>query len=79
MEYSCTVTKRFAKIFTSRCCIVRKVKVRISLYRLWRPLGLRKVEAPIFSDIRLTDGGKVVSRTRCPLFTPRKISGTHFC
>jgi hypothetical protein len=38
---------------------------------------LRKVEAPAFSDIRLTDGGKVVSSTSRPLFTPRKIPGTH--
>jgi hypothetical protein len=50
-----------------------------SLYRPWRPLGLREVEAPIFSDIRLTDGGKVVSPTRRLLFTPRKIPGAHFC
>jgi hypothetical protein len=38
-----------------------KGKVKLSLYRPWRPLGLREVEAPAFSDIRLTDGGKVVS------------------
>jgi hypothetical protein len=44
------------------------VKVKLSLYRPWRPLGLREVEAPTFSDIRLTDGGKVVSPTRRPLF-----------
>jgi hypothetical protein len=29
-------------------------------------------------DNRLTDGGKVVSLTRQPPFTPRKIPGTHF-
>jgi hypothetical protein len=40
---------------------------------------LREVEAPTFSDIRLIDGGKVVSPTRRPLFTPRKFPGTHFC
>jgi hypothetical protein len=27
-------------------------KVKLSLYRPWRPLGLREVEAPTFSDIR---------------------------
>jgi hypothetical protein len=43
------------------------------------PLGLQEVEAPTFSDIRLTDGGKVVSPTRQLVFTPRKIPGTHFC
>jgi hypothetical protein len=37
------------------------------------------VEAPTFSDIRLIDGGNFVSLTRRPLFTPRKIPGTHFC
>jgi hypothetical protein len=54
-------------------------KVKIFLYRLWSPLGLREVEAPASSDIRLTDGGKVVSLTRRPLFTPKKTPGTHFC
>jgi hypothetical protein len=55
------------------------IEVKLSLSRPWRPLGLRDVESPTFSDIRLTDGGKVVSPTRWPLFTPRKIPGTHFC
>jgi hypothetical protein len=56
-----------------------KVKVKLSLYRPRRPLGFPEVEVPTFSDIRLTEGGKVVSPTRRPLFTPRKIPGTHFC
>jgi hypothetical protein len=56
-----------------------KVKVKFSLYRPWRALGLREVEVPTFSDIRLIDGVKVVSPTRRPIFTPRKIPGTHFC
>jgi hypothetical protein len=59
--------------------IVAVVKVNLSPYRPWRPLGLLEVEAPIFSDIRLTDGGKVASHTRRPLSTPRKILGTYFC
>jgi hypothetical protein len=46
-------------------------KVKLFLYRPWRPLGLREVEAPTFSDIWLTDGGKVASPMRQPLFTPR--------
>jgi hypothetical protein len=55
-------------------------KVKLSPYRPWRPLGLREVEAPTFSDIRLIDSGKVVvSPTRRPLFTPRNFPGTHFC
>jgi hypothetical protein len=55
-----------------------RIKVKLFLFRPWRPLGLREVEAPTFSDIRVTDGGKVVSTTRRPHFTPRKIPGTHF-
>jgi hypothetical protein len=39
---------------------------------------LREVEAPTFSDIRVTDGGKVVSPTRRQLYTLIKIRGTHF-
>jgi hypothetical protein len=55
---------------------IQNVKVNLSVYR---PLRLREVEAPTFSDILLTDGGKVVSPTLRPLFTPSKIPGTHFC
>jgi hypothetical protein len=51
------------------------VTVKLSLHK---PLGLREIEAPTFSEIRLIDGGKVVSLKRRPLFTPKKISGTHF-
>jgi hypothetical protein len=52
-------------------------KGNVSLYRPWRPLGLPEVEAPTFADIRLIDGGKVVSPTRRWLFIPRKIPATH--
>jgi hypothetical protein len=45
----------------------------------WGPLGLREVEAPTFSEIRLIDGSKVVNPTRRPNFTSRKIPDTHFC
>jgi hypothetical protein len=34
--------------------------------------------APTFSDIRLTDGGKVVSPRRRPLFTPQEDSWYSF-
>jgi hypothetical protein len=58
---------------------VTPVKGEVNFYRPWRPLGLREVEVPTFSDIRLSDDGKGVSPTRRPLFTPRTIRGTHFC
>jgi hypothetical protein len=34
---------------------------------------------PHFPHNRLADGGEVVSLTRRPPFTPRKIPGTYFC
>jgi hypothetical protein len=54
-------------------------KEKLSLYKPWRPLRLREVEALTFSHIRLIDGGEVVSPKRRPLFRPTKIPGTHFC
>jgi hypothetical protein len=57
---------------------ISKVKVKFSLYRPWRPLGLRDILAPTFSDIQLIHDGKVVSPTRRPFFIPRKIPGTPF-
>jgi hypothetical protein len=50
-----------------------KVNVKLSLYRSWRPLGLREVETPTFSDIRLTDSSKVVSPTRRSPFIPIRL------
>jgi hypothetical protein len=49
-----------------------KVRVKLSLYRPRRPLGLREVKAPTFSYIRYTDGGKEVSPTRRPSLPPGK-------
>jgi hypothetical protein len=43
------------------------------------PSGCEKSRLPHFLDNRLTDGGEVVSLTRRPPFTPRKIPGTHCC
>jgi hypothetical protein len=40
---------------------------------------VRRGGSHIFLDNWLTDGGEVVSPTRQPPFTPRKIPGTHFC
>jgi hypothetical protein len=55
-------------------------KVKRLCNRPWWPIGSWNIEAPTFSpDNRLTDGGKVVSLTLSPPFTPREIPGTHFC
>jgi hypothetical protein len=43
------------------------------------PYGCETSRFPHFLDIRLTDGGEVVSLTRRPPFTPKEILGTHFC
>jgi hypothetical protein len=43
------------------------------------PYGYETSKLPHFLDNRLTHGGEVVSLTRRPPFTPRKIPGTHFC
>jgi hypothetical protein len=43
------------------------------------PQGCETSRLPHIQDNPLTDGGEVVSPTRRPPFTPRKIPGTHFC
>jgi hypothetical protein len=43
------------------------------------PWGCETSTLPHFLDDRLTDGSEVVSLTRRPPFTTRKIPGTHFC
>jgi hypothetical protein len=42
------------------------------------PQGCETSRLPHFLDSRLTDGGDIVSLTRQPPFTPRKILSTHF-
>jgi hypothetical protein len=43
------------------------------------PQGYETSRLLHFLDNRLTDGGKVVSLTSRPPFTPRNIPGVHFC
>jgi hypothetical protein len=74
-----TLRWHIKRIQTLQYYIKYILMVKLYIYKPWRPLGLREVEAPTFSDIRLTDGGKVVSPTRRLLFTSRKIPGTHCC
>jgi hypothetical protein len=79
LEYNETVHQLFVNFKKPYDSVTREVKVKSSLYRPWRPLEFREVEAPTFWEIRLTNGEKVISPTRQPLFTPRKIPGTYFC
>jgi hypothetical protein len=75
----CYIGKKMAKLLPCFNCRhssmssfnIQKVKIKLSVYRPWRPLWLQAVEAPTFSDIQLIDGGKFVSPTRRPLFTPK--------
>jgi hypothetical protein len=68
-----------------KCCkndllVYRKGKaLSLSLTGHGRPYGYETSRLPHFLDNRPTDGGEVVSLTRRPPFTPRKIPGTHFC
>jgi hypothetical protein len=82
MVVTCVSEEPAASIFTVVTLVttsqIMKGKVKLSLYRPWRLLGLQKAEAPIFSDIRLMDDGEVVSPTRRPLFTPKKILDNSF-
>jgi hypothetical protein len=59
LQFTFTYALGFS-VFTSHLL----VKVKLSLYRTWMPLGSLDVETPTFSDIRLTDGGNVVSPKR---------------
>jgi hypothetical protein len=43
------------------------------------PKGSETSRLPHFLDNRLKDGDEIVNLTRRPLFTLRKIPGTHFC
>jgi hypothetical protein len=53
-------------------------KVKLSLYRPWRPLGLREDETPTFSDIQPTDGVKVVKPYAPAAFYPQEDSWYSF-
>jgi hypothetical protein len=49
-----------AIICNCKTCVIM-VNVKLSLLKPWRLLGLQEVDAATFSDIRLIDGGKVIS------------------
>jgi hypothetical protein len=56
-----------------------RVKKKLPVTGREGPWGCETSRLPHFLGSRLTDGGEVVSLTRRPPFTPRKISGAHFC
>jgi hypothetical protein len=64
-------------------CYQKNNKKSYPRNRPWAPVGLPDVKDPTHClDNRLTDGGKVVSPTHRPHFTPQKhyyfyVSGTH--
>jgi hypothetical protein len=60
---------------TTRCYIPEEIPVT----GRGDPLGCEASRPPYFLDNLLTDGGEVVSLTRRPSFSPRKIPGSHFC
>jgi hypothetical protein len=63
---------------------ILKLKKSYPRNRPWRPIGLWDVKIPRRLNNRLRDGGKVVSPTHQPHFTPQKhyyfyVSLTHSC
>jgi hypothetical protein len=68
-------------MLVNRTIIISKAKKGEALPVTGRegPYGCEMSRIPHFLDNQLTDGGEVVSLTRRPPFTPRKIPGTHFC
>jgi hypothetical protein len=74
---SCFPNKILCALIFLQCFL--QVKVKLSLYRPWRPLGLREVEVPTFSGIRLTGGFKGCQPCSPAAFIPRNLPGTHFC
>jgi hypothetical protein len=62
------------------CSILNRSKGKAVLVTVHEgPQGCETSRLPHFLDNQLTDGGEVVGSTRRPVFTPRKIPGTHFC
>jgi hypothetical protein len=59
--------------------IIRPLDAIVTCDKPWRPMGFWDFEAPTFSsDNRLTEGGKVVSLTRRPPFSPQEDSWYSF-
>jgi hypothetical protein len=67
-----------AAINVSQYHKVHKSKA-IPITRCEGPQDHETSRLPYFLQSRLTGGGEVVSLTRLPPFTRRKILGTHFC
>jgi hypothetical protein len=61
-----------------RTYLIQSNYVSYPCNRPWSTIGLWDVEGPTLSNKRLTDGGKVVSITRRPPFTPQEDSWYSF-
>jgi hypothetical protein len=73
-------TRRYTTEYCTFPDVIRKVKVNpIPVTGREGPQCSETSKIPHFLDNRLTNGGKIVSLTRRPPFTPRNIPGTHFC
>jgi hypothetical protein len=65
-------------LFTREIRMIGKVKA-IRVRGHGGPYGCETSRLPHFLDNQPTNGGEVISLTRRPPFTLRKIPGTHFC
>jgi hypothetical protein len=65
------------KAFSSCIMAVKGKAIPVTVHE--GSYGCETSRLPHFLDSRLTDGDEVVSPTRRPPFTPRKIPDTHFC
>jgi hypothetical protein len=72
----------FVLKYISLCSFLWKIRLKgeaIPVTGCGGPYGCETSKLPHFLDNRLIDGGKVVSFTRRPPFTPRNTPGTNLC
>jgi hypothetical protein len=70
---------KFGSMLCNVCNVCKKKGKATLITGRGCPQGCETSRLPHFLGNRLTDGGEVVSLKLRPPFTPRRISGTHFC